>query len=66
MNKYGYCIFEDISGDLKATEQGFTSIESARRAAVKECEWYTDSSPRGYYSWDVYDVLTNETVEVSE
>ena len=63
---YGYCIFEDQSGNPVESEQGYPSIDEARAAAINSAAWYTDNHPHGCYSWDVYDVVLNETVEVSQ
>ena len=66
MNNYGYCIFEDQSGNSVESEQGYSSIAPAREAAENARDWWTDSYPHGCYSWDVYDVVSNETIEVSQ
>ena len=65
MNRYGYCIFEDQSGDVVDTEQGYSSVLDAKTDAVLSASHWTLTHPRGCYSWDVYDVVLNETVEVS-
>ena len=63
---YGYCIYEDLSGSMVEEEQGYTSWKMVRHDAERSRNWYTDNSPRGTYSWEVYDVIHNETLEVSE
>ena len=65
-NNYGFCIFEDLSGNAVESEQGYSSIVSAREAAIDTAAWWTDNQPRGCYSWEVYDVMLDKTIEVGQ
>ena len=66
MNNYGYCIFEDIEGNVVENEQGYPSRIEAKMDAVLSASHWTLTHPRGCYSWEVYDVLLDKTVEVSQ